>query len=142
MQPASGRLATTSTSGARTSGPPRLSSRRRGSGRDRSDNLTLLKCDGRLPDDLLLPLQPRLDVERVAKVATDLDVLEVDGVLRPHDSHAAALRIENDRRRRNAPSRAGGCDLERDVDEHAGKQPTGRVWNIDLRQERPRARIE
>ena len=52
----------------RTSGPTPPSTRRRGRGRDRSDNLTLLKCHRRLPDDPFVPLQPGLDVERVAEV--------------------------------------------------------------------------
>src|SRR5258708_37698930 len=100
MQPASCRLAIAIATGMRTSGPPRRSFR---TGCDRFDNLTLLKCHGRLQDNHFLSLQSRLDIERLAEVATDLDALEMDGVIRPDDRHAAALRVEDDRGRRHAP---------------------------------------
>src|SRR5260370_41172912 len=125
MQPASCRPAIATARGTRTSGRPRRSFR---TGNDRFDNLTLLKGDGRLQDNHLLSLQARLDIERLAKVATDLDALKVDGVIRPDDRHAAALRVEDDRGRRHAPPSAGWRRLAGDVDEHAGQEVTRRGW--------------
>src|SRR5260370_18325392 len=98
MQPASCRLAIAIATRA-TSGPRRRLLRRRAAGRrgaagsDRFDNLTLLKCHGRLQDNHFLSLQARLDIERVAKIATDLDPLKMDGAVRPDYHHAAALSV-------------------------------------------------
>src|SRR5258708_38098035 len=87
-------------------------------------------------------MQTGLNADRVTESPTDLDGLEMDLVVWPHDRHAAASPMEDDRRRWNAPARPGGCDLEVDVDEHAGKQAAGRVRNVDLAQQGPCSRIE
>src|SRR5258708_10136005 len=113
MEPASCRLAIAIATRA-TSGPRRRLLRRRAAGRrgaagsDRFDNLTLLKCHGRLQDNHFLSLQARLDIERVAKIATDLDALKVDGAILPAERHPAALPVEGYLGRGPAPPCPGG----------------------------------
>src|SRR6266852_7085588 len=109
---------------------------------DGRDNLALLERHRGLFHDGFIALQSSLDVDRGSEVAAEYHVLEVQLVSRSHDRHAGALRIEDDRGGRDSPVRAGGADLEGDVDEHSREQPVRRVGDVDLGEERPRARIE
>src|SRR5436309_6847494 len=65
----------------------------------RLDNLALLKRHGRLRDDRLVAVQPGLNINRVAEVTPQLDLLKTDGVPLSNGCHPSALRIEDDRRR-------------------------------------------
>src|SRR2546426_5995361 len=94
---------------------------------DGCDNLALLERHRGLFHNGFIALQPGLDVDRGSEVAAEYHVLKVQLVSRSHDRHAGALRIEDDRGGRDSPARAGGADLEGDVDEHARKQPVRRV---------------
>src|SRR5712692_5945044 len=109
---------------------------------DGRDNLTFLERHRGLFHDGFIALQSGLDVDRGSEVAAEYHVLKVQLVSRSHYCHAGALRIEDDRSRRDSPVRAGGADLEGDVNEHSRKQPVRRVGDVDLGQESPRARIE
>src|SRR6266478_10154055 len=109
---------------------------------DGRDNLALLERHRGLFHDGFIALQSSLDVDRGPEVAAEYHVLKVQLVSGTHDRHTGALRIEDDRGRRDSPARAGGADLEGDVDEHSRKQPVRWVGDVDLGQERPRARIE
>src|SRR5258705_6111878 len=102
------------------------------------DNLALLERHRGLLHDGFIALQSALDVDRGPEVAAEYHVLEMQLVSRSHDRHAGALRIEDDRGGGDAPMRAGGADLEGDVDEHSREQPVRRVGDVDLGQERPR----
>src|SRR2546422_5622854 len=109
---------------------------------DGRDNLAFLERHRGLFHDGFIALQSGLDVDRGPEVATEYHVLKVQLVSRSHDRHAGALRIEDDRGGRDSPVRTGGADLEGDVDEHTRKQPVRQVGNVDLDQERTRARVE
>src|ERR1700682_4157261 len=109
---------------------------------DGRDNLALLERHRGLFHNGFIALQPGLDVDRGPEVAAEYHILKVQLVSRSHDRHAGALRVEDDRGGRNSPVRAGGADLEGDVDEHSRKQSVRRVGDVDLGQESPRARIE
>src|SRR5712691_6202332 len=109
---------------------------------DGRDNLAFLERHRGLLHDGFIALQSGLDVDRGPEVAAEYHVLKVQLASRSHDRHAGALRVEDDRGGRDPPVRAGGADLEGDVDEHSRKQPVRWVWDVDLGQERPRARID
>src|SRR5882724_12680438 len=110
----------------------RGSAPRRVLGFDRRDTLALLEGHRRLLHDRLVAPQSRLDVDRGPEVATEYHLLKTQRVSRSHDRDPGALRIEDDRAGWHPPVRARRRDLERDVDEHSGKQPIRLVGDIDL----------
>src|SRR5580704_6673249 len=84
---------------------------------DWRNDLALLERDRGLLHDGFMAFQSALDVDRGPEVAPEDHVLKVQLIARSYDRDAGALRIEDDRGGRHAPARAGGADLEGDVDE-------------------------
>src|SRR5258708_22326722 len=77
----------------------------------RLNNLTLLEGHRGLAYDRFVAMQSGLDVDRGPQVTAEDHRLEMQLVSRAHDRDAGALRIEDDRGRRNPPVRAAGADL-------------------------------
>ncbi len=103
---------------------------------------TIAERNDGLCDDAFVAVQPGLDVDRVAVIATDDDVLQVELVLVVHDHDLRAGAIENQGGCGKIPAASRRRQLEVDVDEFPGKKSMGRIGNIQFRQERSCSRVQ
>src|SRR5882672_6558250 len=94
---------------------------------------------GRIGDDRIRLADAAQNLDRVSEVAPQRDLSEIDPVLAVHHAHLRPLGLEEDRVAGEHERYGLQREMEVDLGIAARNELALRVWNIHLRQQRPRA---